>query len=67
LEEEEEVVRREQGGAKDGRREDPHLSYLILPYPDPKVIFPTLHDPLRFCKWWFLASYGRGLARTIRK
>jgi hypothetical protein len=46
LEEEEEVTKR--GG--EGRREDPHLSFQIPLDPDPRVSFPTFHDPLRFCK-----------------
>jgi hypothetical protein len=51
LEEEEEVARRgARRGGRQGRREDPHISYPILLDPAPKVSFPTLHDPLRFCK-----------------
>ena len=59
---EEEVARREARG--EGRREDPHLPCLIPLGPAPMVSFPTLHDPLWLCKWWFLGSYGTGLARS---
>jgi hypothetical protein len=63
LEEEEEV---ERGGVRggEGRREDPHFSCLIPLDPALKVSFPTLCDSLRFCKWWFIGSYGKGLARS---
>jgi hypothetical protein len=48
----------------EGRREDLHLFCWIPLDLAPMVSFPTLHDSLRLCKWWFLGSYGRGLDRS---